>query len=242
MIEAPGRAPTLVGPLVPSNRLMRLEAKLVDGRSVGGVVTDVATGMPIGGVDITLRHGNYISKEAFGRLSHRSGVSSRDGEFLIGNLMQGVYYVHAEADGFLSKTHGPVDIPPSADVLGLSISLSRGARVRGHLVNCADAVLVLQPIELSAPRFRDDEEGLVRMPVVVEPGAKGDFDTRVHPGTYSVLLGVRYELSDGTPGVEWPDTNGPRASFGVGETVTLRVLRRDDNALDVMDLSRASGR
>ena len=140
-IRASGYLSTSLGPFEPAAVPKRLEVEL---KSVG-VVTGrvIANGQPVVGAAVHLHFINarsrfhYFAHNVFTRLeaAWRSDVKTdAAGQFELQVRRNGLYVVHASADGHARGESGEVELVPGVPAAPLEISLTKPAAIEGHVL------------------------------------------------------------------------------------------------------------
>jgi protocatechuate 3,4-dioxygenase beta subunit len=160
---------------------------LAPGGTLNGVVQDAA-GVPISGAQIALR---LSGQDKFHPPLHNA-IANDDGGFYLPGLRFNVpYTLFATADDFLPATNEEVLVTPEAETRQVTIEMSRGASISGHIVTAAG-----RPAEYVRPfleRIRgsiDPRDPHARVPITTMSDASGRFNFQpLEAGEYT-LQGV----------------------------------------------------
>ena len=126
--------------------------------SVSGTVTDSATGQPIKGAEVIVRS---ITPRMGLPLRPASATSDANGEFAIETLDPGRYAVRAFHDGYVFKgTATILTLSPGQRVENISVSLTPGGIISGHVVDESGKVLAGTSVELMKYSFANGRRDL----------------------------------------------------------------------------------
>ncbi len=124
-------------PLSSSTNLTGIDAELAAGGSIGGTVTDAATGRPAANVTLQIVVNNNVANVADIVTTNGSGVYTSHG------LHPGSYTVRAErSGGYLPSTVGTAATVASGAAATANLSLTRGATLSGRVVVSGTAEVI----------------------------------------------------------------------------------------------------
>lgn len=149
------------------------DLQLTPEASVAGTVVDGATGQPVAGAHVTVSGDAPASDTA-------STVAGPDGAYQVAGLGPGRYVATAHTDHGYGRTEGSLLVGLGQHVDGVTVRLSRAARVEGKVVIAATR----QPCPDASVVLRDRDR---LRPLVLRPIDGGLAITGVPPGTYVVV-------------------------------------------------------
>jgi len=160
---------------------------------IGGVVTDAATGSPIGRFSVSGLIRN--TDGGFGGQIPRRDFTAGSGEFLHDNVPPGIARVIASASGYAPREIDGITVKSGEVTSGLEFPLSPGGTVTGIIMSAADS----RPIagaKVSIRAMFDQEVGFERMALKAVSASDGSFELKnLAPGGHTVMV----EHSDFVP-------------------------------------------
>jgi hypothetical protein len=170
---------------------------LVQGASISGVVTDAATGYPLGGTDIRLF-------DAAGRQVYTGGgaITEPDGSYNVTNLAPGSYKVEFVGGGNLAFQYyndantlsaaSPVNVSAGQTVTNVDAALSQGGILKGVVTDAASG----QPLANASVTILDAKNDYIAFGIT---DSNGDYEvSALAPGTYYVEFFSNYQTAAGT--------------------------------------------
>jgi protocatechuate 3,4-dioxygenase beta subunit len=124
---------------------MELTLQLDPGSSITGIAVD-DSGEPIPNVAIEATSGGQFDLRA--QIDKRGTHSAEDGTFRIAGLPPGELRLVASVEGFLLEDELKLELAPGAERTDVEIRLSRGATVRGHVVDTNGAPVAWANVDL----------------------------------------------------------------------------------------------
>lgn len=216
---------TVTGIAVVDELITLQDFSLTSRGAVQGTVTDHATGLPIGGAQVT----------ASGPASF-SGFTNASGFYRIGNMITGTYSLAVSADGYAAQNVPGVAVSDGSTTV-MNVSLRTLGIIQGYVKDAVDgAIIVGADVVASGPtpnstksdalgfyRFTRLQEGNYQIAATAPGYASGSTGAVAIYGTttntdvlldQAPLVPVTFKVIDGAGG-NWPiyariDVSGPR--------------------------------